>query len=115
MAARYREPGSGADASVVMMAVDRLLTGHAEARSVLAVHRPTSDALCTGCLDLARLAKRPCPYAAFADRFLASRARGIAKVYIGPRSGVEIPDGPAVKLTLTVEDLEQVLNGLREL
>jgi hypothetical protein len=99
---------------VMMATVEQPITGHTEARSILAVHRPASDGLCTGCLDLARLAKWPCPRAASAASFLAYKARGVAKVYIGPRSGLEIPDGPIAKPVLTVEELEHVLAGLRE-
>lgn len=98
----------------MMATVEQPITGHAEARSVLAVHRPASDGLCTGCLELARLAMWPCPSASTAANFLAHKARGVAKVYIGPRSGVEIPDGPTARPVLTVEELECVLTGLRE-
>ncbi|SCF25353.1 hypothetical protein GA0070215_11372 [Micromonospora marina] len=95
--------------------VDEPITVRTEARGALAVHRTADDGLCVGCLDLARLAMWPCPRAADAASFLARRARGMAKVHIGRRSGLEIPDGPRVQPSLTVEQLEQVLVGLREL
>ncbi|MFC0098277.1 hypothetical protein ACFFKH_12140 [Micromonospora marina] len=95
--------------------MDEPITVRTEARGALAVHRTADDGLCVGCLDLARLAMWPCPRAADAASFLARRARGMAKVHIGRRSGLEIPDGPRVQPSLTVEQLEQVLVGLREL
>lgn len=41
-------------------------------------------------------------------------ARGIAKVFIGPRSGLRIPEGPPVDLVLSVDELELVLTRLKE-
>lgn len=41
-------------------------------------------------------------------------ARGIAKVFIGTRSGLRIPEGPPVESAISVDELELMLAGLRE-